>query len=488
MATRITLSVESLESIGARRLAEILIAWSAGDAAAKRELRLEIAALDGPGAAAREIRKRLAVISRSRTFVRRSRASTLAYDLEMQREAIEERVFCRDPAGALTLLWRFMSLADRVLQRCDDSDGVVADVFRAARGDLGRTATAARPDPAKLAGQVFDALWSNSLGQYDGIIGELAPALGEQGLNVLRRKVLAFRAELAGTRSRAETAANNIVAGPWGSADDVDEEDHSEFLLKYGVPQALSDIADALGDVDGYIAQYEERERRIPAFAARIARRLLDVGRAEEAWRVIDGAEVGEPDGLRARHRKWQKVRIEVLESLGRTDEAQAERWSTFELELDAEYLREYLKRLPDNERTEATERALDRVCDHENVHWALGFLLEWPDVPRAAGLVIRREAELNGDYYELLNAAASSFAAEYPLAATLALRRMVDFTLGSTRSTRYRHAVRQLRRCAELALRIDDYRGFLDHDSYMEEVRETSVRKTKFRRLMGEV
>ena len=203
---------------------------------------------------------------------------------------------------------------------------------------------------------------------------------------------------------------------------------------------------------------------------------------------MIDGAEVGEPDGLPTLHRKWRKVRIDVLESLGRLDEAQAERWSTFERELDAEYLREYLKRLPDDERTEATERALDRAGDHENVHLALMFLLEWPDVPRAAHLLIGRAAELNGNFYEVLNSAASSFAAEHPLAATLALRAMVDFTLGNTRSTRYAHAVRQLRRCAELAPRIDEYRGFPDHDSYMGEVRDMNVRKTKFWRLMGEM
>lgn len=488
MATRNTLSVETLESIGVRRLAEILIAWSDGDAAAKRELRLEVAAVEGPQAAAGEIRKRLAAISRARTFVRRSRASTLAYDLEMQREAIEEHVSGRDPAGALTLLWRFMSLADRVLQRCDDSDGVVADVFRSARGDLGRAAAEARPEPAKLAGQVFDALWSNSLGQYDGLVGELAPALGEHGLDVLRQKVLAFRAELVGSRSRDETAPGNVVAGPWSSTKVAAEEDDGRYLLEYSVPHALSDIADALGDVDGYVEQYDERQRRIPAFAARIARRLLDAERAEEAWRVIDDAEVEESDDLPPLHREWQKVRIDVLESLGRLDEAQAARWRNFEVELDAGYLREYLKRLSNDGRAKATERALDRAGDHQNVHWALRFLLDWPDVPRAAGLVIRREAELNGDFYEVLNAAASSFAAEHPLPATLALRAMVDFTLGSTRSTRYRHAVRQLRRCAELARRIDDYRGFPDHDSYMEEVRETNVRKTKFWRLMREM
>ena len=50
---------------------------------------------------------------------------------------------------------------------------------------------------------------------------------------------------------------------------------------------ALTEIADMQGDVDAFIAQYEEKTRKVPKIAAEIARRLLSAGRVEEAWQAI---------------------------------------------------------------------------------------------------------------------------------------------------------------------------------------------------------
>jgi len=58
------LNAKNLEALGAERLAELLIEIGAGDAAAKRRLRLELAGAESPAEAAREIRKRLSAITR----------------------------------------------------------------------------------------------------------------------------------------------------------------------------------------------------------------------------------------------------------------------------------------------------------------------------------------------------------------------------------------------------------------------------------------
>ena len=63
------LNAKNLEALGAARLAELLAEISAGNAAAKRRLRLELAAAQSPGDVAKEVRKRLTTIGRSRSFV-----------------------------------------------------------------------------------------------------------------------------------------------------------------------------------------------------------------------------------------------------------------------------------------------------------------------------------------------------------------------------------------------------------------------------------
>ena len=48
----------------------------------------------------------------------------------------------------------------------------------------------------------------------------------------------------------------------------------------------------------------------------------------------------------------------------------------------------------------------------------------------RAVRTVTARAKELDGDHYELLTPAADALAAKYPLAATLLLRAIIDFSL----------------------------------------------------------
>jgi hypothetical protein len=124
------------------------------------------------------------------------------------------------------------------------------------------------------------------------------------------------------------------------------------------VRQALQDIADALGDVDAFIEQFDEQARKVPKIAAEIARRLLAAGRADEAWQTLEATEHQRrnndwdwPDF------EWEDTRIDVLEALGRTGDAQAARWECFERSLSSSHLRAYLKRLPDFDDAEAEKK-----------------------------------------------------------------------------------------------------------------------------------
>ena len=51
---------------------------------------------------------------------------------------------------------------------------------------------------------------------------------------------------------------------------------------------------------------------------------------------------------------EWEDARIDVLDALGRTEDAQAARWGCFERALSSTHLRAYLRRLPDFDDVEA--------------------------------------------------------------------------------------------------------------------------------------
>ena len=473
MSSKQTLNAKNLEALGAERLAGLLIEISTGSAAAKRRLRLELAGAESPGEVAKEVRKRLRTIARSRSFVDWQTRRALVDDLETQRRAIIEQVTKADPVEALDLLWRFLALGNSIFERCDDSSGTVIGIFHHACEDLGEIAQAAKTDPTQLADYAFQALTANDYGQYDRLITVLAPALGREGLDHLKGRMVV----LSNQPVRKPSEKERQVIG-WGSGGPIYADETAERSRASTVRLALREIADVQGDVDAFINQYDEQTRKVPRIAASIAQRLLAAGRVEEAWQAVKSTEPrrsGWPDF------EWEDARIAVLDALGRGEEAQACRWSCFESSLSAAHLRAYLKRLPDFDDVEAEERALGHAQGHKSVLQALSFLVSWPALDRAASLVIRRAAELDGDHFEMLTPAADALAGKHPLAATLMLRSMIDFTLAQNRSSRYRHAARHLMECASLASSIRDFGSFETHEAYATRLRGEHGRKSSF-------
>ncbi len=82
------LSAGTLEGLGARRLAELLMDAAQADPALTRSLRLVLAGTDGRGRLAAEVEKRLRTIGRSRGFVEWDKVRPLARELDSLRDTI----------------------------------------------------------------------------------------------------------------------------------------------------------------------------------------------------------------------------------------------------------------------------------------------------------------------------------------------------------------------------------------------------------------
>jgi hypothetical protein len=482
VAGKTTLNAKNLKALGAERLAGLLIEISVGNAAAKRRLRLELAGAQSPGEVAKEVRKRIMAIARSRSFVDWQGVRALADDLHTQRRAIIERVAEADPKEALDLLWRFMTLAAPIFERCDDGSGTIIGVFHQACSDIGDMAVKAKVDPATLADRAFEALVANDYGQFDRLISILTPALGQVGLEHLKARMI----ELS-NRPVVKPAEKDRVKIGRVSSGPIYADEMAERSRVSTVRLALQEIADALGDVDAFIEEYEEATRRVPRIAAEIATRLLSAGRLEEAWQTIEATEHRRSGGSREwPDFGWQDVRIDVLEALGRTADAQAARWQCFERSLSATHLRAYLKGLPDFDDVEAERKALNHAQSSSNFLQALCFLLSWPALDRAANLVLQRAGELDGNHYEILTPAADALADKHPLAATLILRAMINFSLTNSRSSRYKHAARHLLDCLGLSSAVGDFEGFEPHHVYEARLRREHGKKSSFWALVG--
>jgi hypothetical protein len=197
-AAKGSLNANNLEALGAARLAELLIVVCEGNNASKRLLRLALAEHKGPLEMARELRKRLASIARAGSLLDDHQRD----ELLRQRLAICGPIADHDAALAVDLLWEVLELSGGLIERCDARDAELRNWLHQASAALGQVALAARGKPQNLADQVYAAVVSNSYGQFDPIVRDLAPALGPEGLAHLR-----LRLDILRQRSTSSTAA-----------------------------------------------------------------------------------------------------------------------------------------------------------------------------------------------------------------------------------------------------------------------------------------
>lgn len=228
-------------------------------------------------------------------------------------------------------------------------------------------------------------------------------------------------------------------------------------------------LADAQGDVEGYIATVPEAEARLPMAGAEIARRLLAAGRTEDALAAL--AHSAPPTGgrvLPTGGEAWEEVYIAALEADGQNELAQELRWGAFETRLAVGRLRDFLRRLKDFDDVEAEERALDFAKLYPKFSDALGFLASWPAVGAAAELVLSRASEIEPSRIEVLEPAAAMLEARHPMAATLLLRVMVADTFRRRRSERFDQAKRQLADLTSLAPQIGEWGDVESHEAFI--------------------
>ena len=279
--------------------------------------------------------------------------------------------------------------------------------FHAACGDLGAVATKTSPDPEVLAEHTFRALAGDHHGQFDGLVGVLAPALGPAGLDRLKARV----EELSRVPVPVPRQEDRKVVGWSGSgpfyADQI-AQSHRDRTVEW----ALAAIADAQGDVDAFIALQDVAARRMPRVAAEIGERLLKAGRAR-----------GSPRG--ARRDRPARARVAAGRMAGGASPvsrgARAQRGGAG---VPLVLLRARPEPVPPARIPGAPARlrgprgrgaALALVHASTRFHEALGFLVRWPALDLAADMVLTRADELEGSLYQILVPAAEALEARHP-------------------------------------------------------------------------
>ncbi|ACB24663.1 DUF6880 family protein [Methylobacterium radiotolerans] len=473
-ARRTTPSPETLAALGPDRLIALILGETGRNPAFKKLVSAALASLQGPEAVAAIVDRRLTALEGAQGYIDWQKRRSFAADLNTTVTVILNELRPLDPAAALDRLRRFLDGADAVLNRVDDSTGAVQAVFDRASAAFVEIAGSLPPeDAAGVAARLVEPFAADPFGPLGTVLGDMIPRLPEPALAEIDNRLAAAAAALP----------------PGG--DPRREATHHRQAARIQILRLRQTIADRRGDPDAFIAlegtMLPGRENRVA-----IARRLLDAGRPAEAldWirrmqdpglRIATRADLIAGFDLRGPERERQALEIEILDALGRGDEAQALRWGRFERELDAPMLRTFLAKLPDFEDEEALQRALDHAEAFPQPHRALAFLAGWPDLRRAAALVVARPAIWQGDQYAVLAPVAEALAQQHPRAATILYRRLLDSILETGRSAAYPHGARYLAELDALAERLAAGDVEPDPQAYRAALRQAHGRKHGF-------
>lgn len=448
------LKPETLAALGAERLADLIVTQAKADPVFARTVRMALAAKEDASSLAHEIDKRLKTIRRSASFLDWDKVRPLAHELAQLRQTIVGPLADQSLRQAVEQMRLFLSLAESVYARADDSSGVLGDVFRQGGEDLGTLwVRAGNQKPEELAAEILSLIESDGYGVFDELPDAASPALGREGRMAMRRLLAERQAALSGEQLRR---------------------------YSYKVNWLLPKLADLDGDVDAFIATVDPK-RRNSLLNAEVAERLISHGRAEEALQWIDA-----PTDRGHNERELADLRLRALEALGHKDSAQAERYRIFASWLDPDMLRAWLKALPDFEDFDAEQKALNFVAHHKEATPALHFLIGWPDFKRAGRFVRDRLDELEPRAYEVLRPAAEALVPHDPGAATLLYRLLVSGVLDRGTSKYYPYAARDFAAAGNLADAISGDGSLPSHDLWAAGLRQHHGRKSGFWSLVG--
>lgn len=456
MARKVDLSLDRLVALGAEKLAALILGETEVNAAFAKRAKAALTGAQGVDAVAALIDRRLAALERARGMVDWRKERAFAADLGAIVDTITGELGRNSPAQAAQRLLRFIDTHVSVFERIDDSNGRIQDVYW------------------RAAGIIPEIVQRLSFDERDWLPDRLLASLTKDTHGLARNISIA-----------AAPLLPALVLGAWDEALRQIEAPDNAVL---DVRQA---IADARGDVEGYLAL----ELRKPAWRQNpleAAERLRAAGRLDEALTWVRRERKGGlafatrediADGRIQKFHDLEKIRLEarILDEKQDRKAAQALRWAAFETSLNADLLREYLRRLEDFIEHEEQERAFAVVTASPHSYSALGFFIEWPRLDLAAKLVLDKRKIWDGRQYDALPDAAAALEHDFPEAATVLYRALLDSILDRAKSQAYGHGTRYLARLAALGAYVRDGGVVETHEVYLARIKQKHGRKAGF-------
>jgi tetratricopeptide (TPR) repeat protein len=448
---------QHLKSKSVDALVEMIVELAERDAKIYRKLELTSATrqADDPTLEA-NLRKAIDKATRTRGFVEYREVGDWAAGVDGVLDAVVELLSNGRSGLALKLVDHALSRIETAIQNVDDSDGYCGGLLDRACETHLAACMAARPDPVKLAGELFSREMNDQYGNFDGAAATYSDVLGDVGLAEYRRRASEAWGKLP-PRSNSR-----------GSKQDYD--------VDYDCLKRILDFfAERDGDVESRIA-LRSKDLSSPWKYLELAEFCLSQGREEEALRRAEEGlwifEDGPPDG------RLVGFTAQLLSRKKRKSDAEELLWRAFEKAPSFEFYGKLrlIGGMPARERAIAFLEA--RLAKEKPSQWhfpstLLIQILMQEKMFDQAWQIARRHGASPGLAEDLARASETSHPAEALEVYAQRVTEMVNIGSG------YEEA-------AQLVVRMAGLRGATEQSAYVDGLKERYHRKRNFMKLLG--
>lgn len=368
-------------------------------------------------------------ISHKGSFDKAEAMNNLLFDIVQKVKDVKE---CFD------LIVAFIETDQKVYEACDDSSGVVGDVYHEACDYFAEYA--AELDNEEYCKEIFIRLvLADDYGTRDSLTNKVKNFFSEETLTDL----VAYFLNLPKDKSYYDPAGSIAISIAWNLPDIK--------LYEKCCQRRIS------GGSDWQLAKYHLHHDRTDEALALLNKDSSHTKEKDELLKIIYEQKGDKKNLFTVLNRIFLRTPNVTLfkEALMATDDKQKQN-----------LLKEFTDKL---------------MASKHGITEKILFMLETKQTSSAAKLVMGNIDEFDGGHYYSLLGLVDHLEGSYPLEASLLYRKLVLGNLEPAKSNYYQHGVRYLKALDDLSKEINDWKWFHTHEEFKAELREVHGRKKSF-------
>ncbi|WP_163836330.1 DUF6880 family protein [Spartinivicinus ruber] len=448
--------IAQLKQLDSTVLAEFVISLLGEDRTL--DLKIESLALrSNPEGLTRQAKSQIQSIKRGRRFIEYGESFQLAGRLSAIIDDIEQVILPHSPKSAFELTDLLLSIHSDVMNRVDDSGGVIGGEFLRANVLWLNAAKAWGNNNIDWLAKIYDLVEQEDYGVLDALLPNANLLLNEQQL-----RQLSWRYENEIRTQLKKEGTHNSYTRP------------TFELIK--LTTKLHQVAQALADPELYehatlLLSPTPNSMQIQS----LVEQYLLFNQAEKALKWLDQPWTNDEI---TRYQLLNKV-YELMNNKPKLREVREKIYQTTQT---AEALNELIELLPEEEKQQVLSKAVDEAEQCNMLYIAIDKLVYLKQFEKAQNLILKRFKELPSVPYKRLNDYVKAFDKQKCLLAVIACYRVLtDDILDNAHSKAYNHAARYLKKLIALDSQIQDYQSLKTAEEYYQTLQELHGRKRSF-------